>query len=137
VQGRRHLTGIRPGRPEIGKQDDHGGYYGVRLSHPARFLKQGEIRRNFADRDNASCPAWFLGLVQKAVGAGYESCQGFPAAIARREIASLGAVIERASNQSEHLIVGLMSMGVVEILKEIDIGDDQAKTCLFYPRFHC
>ena len=61
----------------------------------------------------------------------------FPAAIGRREIASLGAVIERASNQSEHLIVGLMSMGVVEILKEIDIGDDQAKRCLFYPRFHC
>ena len=60
----------------------------------------------------------------------------FLPAIARREIASLGAVIERASNQSEHLIAGLMSMGVVEILEEIDIGDDQAKRRLFYPRFH-
>ena len=61
----------------------------------------------------------------------------FLAAIARREIASLGAVIERASNQSEHLIAGLMSMGVVEILEEIDIGDDQENRRLFYPRFHC
>ena len=28
-----------------------------------------------------------------------------------------------------------MSMGVLEILEEIDIGDDQAKRRLFYPRF--